>query len=154
MQARHAEWQALQQAPQSLLYHYIYEALMHQHEQHVDLQEQGILRGVQPLIMQGTAARSGDPAVDVAKARALGSALVPFLVVPWTCSLLIYTGLSRSGHPNPRSTPATPYLQCAVRTRPCGVLETKTSLCADKLRIHVHSSKTVFGLYKKLIVSV
>ncbi|KAL3131568.1 hypothetical protein ABBQ38_007869 [Trebouxia sp. C0009 RCD-2024] len=42
---------------------------------------------------KGTAARSGDSAVDVAKARALGSALVPCLVVPWTCSLLIYTGL-------------------------------------------------------------
>ena len=79
---------------------------MHQREQHVDLQQQGILKGVQPLFMQGTAARSGDPAVDIAKARALGSALVPFLVVPWTCSLLIYTGLSRSG----TQTPAQPLL--------------------------------------------
>ena len=42
--------------------------------------------------VQGTAARSGDPTIDVAKARALGSALVPFLVVPWTCSLIVYSG--------------------------------------------------------------
>lgn len=42
---------------------------------------------------KGTAARSGDPTIDVAKARALGSALVPFLVVPWTCSLIVYSGL-------------------------------------------------------------
>ncbi len=44
------------------------------------------------IAVQGTAARSGDPVVDAAKARALGNALVTFLVVPWTCSLLIYTG--------------------------------------------------------------
>lgn len=48
-------------------------------------------------IVQGTAARSGDPAIDVAKARALGNALVPFLVVPWTCSLILYSGASSAG---------------------------------------------------------
>ncbi|KAL0055016.1 hypothetical protein WJX82_005813 [Trebouxia sp. C0006] len=42
---------------------------------------------------KGTAAQSGDPTIDVAKARALGNALVPFLVVPWTCSLIVYSGL-------------------------------------------------------------
>lgn len=41
---------------------------------------------------QGTAARSGDPVVDAAKARALGNALVAFLIVPWTFSLIIYSG--------------------------------------------------------------
>ncbi len=50
--------------------------------------------------VQGTAARSGDPTIDVAKARALGSALVPFLVVPWTCSLIVYSGAFSSGHDN------------------------------------------------------
>lgn len=44
------------------------------------------------MIVQGTAARSGDPAVDAAKARALGNALVAFLIVPWTLSLIIYSG--------------------------------------------------------------
>ena len=53
--------------------------------------------------VQGTAARSGDPAIDVAKARALGNALVPFLVVPWTCSLIVYSGAFSSGHDNPGS---------------------------------------------------
>ncbi|KAL0030933.1 hypothetical protein WJX79_002316 [Trebouxia sp. C0005] len=41
----------------------------------------------------GTAARSGDATVDAAKARALGNALVTFLIVPWTFALIIYTGL-------------------------------------------------------------
>ncbi|KAA6416826.1 MAG: hypothetical protein FRX49_13202 [Trebouxia sp. A1-2] len=40
----------------------------------------------------GTAARSGDATVDAAKARALGNALVTFLIVPWTFALIIYTG--------------------------------------------------------------
>lgn len=42
--------------------------------------------------LQGTAARSGDATVDAAKARALGNALVTFLIVPWTFALIIYTG--------------------------------------------------------------
>ena len=44
------------------------------------------------MLCQGTAARSGDPVVDAAKARALGNALVAFLIVPWTFSLIIYSG--------------------------------------------------------------
>ncbi|KAL3131696.1 hypothetical protein ABBQ38_007988 [Trebouxia sp. C0009 RCD-2024] len=41
----------------------------------------------------GKATRSSDPAVNAANARALGNALVAFLIIPWTLSLIIYTGL-------------------------------------------------------------
>ena len=52
-------------------------------------------------LVQGTAARSGDPAVDLAKARALGNALVAFLIIPWTLSSIIYTGAQAEHHPEP-----------------------------------------------------
>lgn len=41
----------------------------------------------------GTAARSADVDQNLAKARALGNALLVFLLVPWTLCLLFYTGL-------------------------------------------------------------
>ncbi len=57
------------------------------------------MRGRQSNGLQGTAARSGDATVDAAKARALGNALVTFLIVPWTFALIIYTGeLFRQRH--------------------------------------------------------
>lgn len=59
-----------------------------------------MLMNVSVYTVQGTAAQSGDPTIDVAKARALGNALVPFLVVPWTCSLIVYSGAFSSGHDN------------------------------------------------------
>ena len=41
---------------------------------------------------EGDAARSTEPGKDLAKARALGNALLCFLVIPWTLTLLFYTG--------------------------------------------------------------
>ncbi|CAL5229213.1 g12496 [Coccomyxa viridis] len=41
----------------------------------------------------GTATRSGDPEKDLAQARALGSSLLVFLIVPWTLCLVFYSGL-------------------------------------------------------------
>ena len=43
----------------------------------------------------GKAARSGDPMEDLRRARALGSALMVFLIVPWTLCLISYTGAGR-----------------------------------------------------------
>ena len=50
----------------------------------------------QAPFVQGSATRSSDPAVNAANARALGNALVAFLVIPWTLSLIFYTGDSES----------------------------------------------------------
>ena len=41
---------------------------------------------------KGDAARSRVPGQDLDKARALGNALLFFLVVPWTLTLIFYTG--------------------------------------------------------------
>jgi hypothetical protein len=41
----------------------------------------------------GASAISGDPAIDRPNARALGSALLTFLVVPWTLCLVAYSSL-------------------------------------------------------------
>ena len=41
----------------------------------------------------GTSTVTGDPAVDVPNARALGNALLLFSVIPWTFCLLAYSGL-------------------------------------------------------------
>ena len=41
---------------------------------------------------EGDAARSRVPGQDLQKARALGNALLFFLVVPWTLTLIFYTG--------------------------------------------------------------
>ena len=41
---------------------------------------------------KGDAARSRVPGQDLEKARALGNALLFFLVVPWTLTLIFYTG--------------------------------------------------------------
>lgn len=46
--------------------------------------------------MQGNATRSSDPAVNAANARALGNALVAFLVIPWSLSLIFYSGKAES----------------------------------------------------------
>lgn len=77
--------------------------------------------------------------VDVAKARALGSALVPFLVIPWTCSLLIYTGLSRWTL-KPCSTPDT--------LPAFGTPKPETPLCAENSMSMYNSSKIASGHYK------
>ena len=42
--------------------------------------------------LHGTAAPTGDPSVDLPKARALGSALLILTAVPWTLCLLLYSG--------------------------------------------------------------
>ena len=42
----------------------------------------------------GTATRSGEPEKDLARARALGSSLLVFLIVPWTLCLIFYSGSS------------------------------------------------------------
>ncbi len=41
----------------------------------------------------GSATRSGEPALDLARARALGSALLVFLIAPWTLCLIAYSFL-------------------------------------------------------------
>ena len=43
----------------------------------------------------GNATRTGDPAEDLRRARALGNALMIFLMVPWALCLLSYTGALR-----------------------------------------------------------
>ena len=42
--------------------------------------------------LRGTIAPTGDPAVDLPKAKALGSSLLLFTAVPWTLCLLLYSG--------------------------------------------------------------
>ena len=42
----------------------------------------------------GDATRSKEPGHDLEKARALGNALLCFLVIPWTLCLVFYTGVS------------------------------------------------------------
>lgn len=44
----------------------------------------------------GTATRSGEAEEDLARARALGSSLLVFLIVPWTLCLVFYSGTSLS----------------------------------------------------------
>ena len=44
--------------------------------------------------LHGTAAPTGDPSVDLPKARALGSALLILTAVPWTLCLLLYSGMA------------------------------------------------------------
>ena len=44
------------------------------------------------LQLQGEATVTGDPAQDLPKARALGSALLVFTLLPWTLCLLLYSG--------------------------------------------------------------
>lgn len=41
----------------------------------------------------GNASPSGDPVEDLARAKALGQALLWFSALPWTCCLVFYTGL-------------------------------------------------------------
>lgn len=41
---------------------------------------------------RGTASPTGDPAVDLVKADAIGNALLCFMIVPWTLCLLAYCG--------------------------------------------------------------
>lgn len=45
---------------------------------------------------KGDAARSKEAGRDLEKARALGNALLCFLVIPWTLCLVFYTGDSFS----------------------------------------------------------
>lgn len=40
----------------------------------------------------GAATRSGDAGKDLERARALGSSLLVFLIVPWTLCLIFYSG--------------------------------------------------------------
>jgi len=40
----------------------------------------------------GAATRSGDIGKDLERARALGSSLLMFLIVPWTLCLIFYSG--------------------------------------------------------------
>ena len=42
--------------------------------------------------LHGTAAPTGDPSIDLPKARALGNALLILTAVPWTLCLLLYSG--------------------------------------------------------------
>ena len=42
--------------------------------------------------LSGTVAPTGDPAVDLPKAEALGNSLLLFTAVPWTLCLLLYSG--------------------------------------------------------------
>lgn len=50
---------------------------------------------------RGTATRTGDRALDLAKANAMGNALLCFLIVPWTLCLIAYCGepLPHTGSP-------------------------------------------------------
>lgn len=41
----------------------------------------------------GSATRSGEPALDLERAKALGSSLLVFLIVPWTLCLIAYSFL-------------------------------------------------------------
>ena len=41
---------------------------------------------------QGNAQRTGNPEIDLPKARSLGNALLAFLLVPWSFCLVLYTG--------------------------------------------------------------
>ncbi len=41
---------------------------------------------------KGDAARTGDPEGDQRRAAALGNALVWFMVLPWICSFILYSG--------------------------------------------------------------
>lgn len=50
------------------------------------------LKQIFRLFLQGNATRSSDPVVNAANARALGNALVAFLVIPWSLSLIFYSG--------------------------------------------------------------
>ena len=45
----------------------------------------------------GKATRTGDPEEDLRRARALGSALMVFLIIPWTLCLISFSG-KRSTH--------------------------------------------------------
>lgn len=42
---------------------------------------------------KGTATRTGDPVLDLAKANAMGNALLCFMIVPWSLCLLAYCGV-------------------------------------------------------------
>jgi hypothetical protein len=46
----------------------------------------------------GSATRSGDVDKDLERARALGSSLLVFLIVPWTLCLIFYSGKSPLQH--------------------------------------------------------
>lgn len=46
----------------------------------------------------GAATRSGDIGKDLERARALGSSLLMFLIVPWTLCLIFYSGAETLHH--------------------------------------------------------
>lgn len=41
---------------------------------------------------KGAATRTGDPALDLEKANAIGNALLCFMIIPWTLCLVAYCG--------------------------------------------------------------
>ena len=52
---------------------------------------------------KGDAARTGDPEEDRRRAAALGAALVWFMVLPWVCSFILYSGGAACQHLSTRS---------------------------------------------------